>query len=148
MKKNPENLPDSVGKRLKAFAVERYGSIVNLEKALKKSKNYLSSYLSDRSLPGSPLLKELAEVGCDITWLLTGTIRSNTDLILQRLDKIEQEITSIKAENYDLLVENKGLKQEILQKDESIEALFNELGKIHLASSQLEALRNIVSIKK
>jgi transcriptional regulator with XRE-family HTH domain len=60
-------------KRLRRFALAKYGSINALAKALGTQGGSLrSNYLSGKSVPGGEMLAKLHSLGCDPTWLLTG----------------------------------------------------------------------------
>ncbi|HEX2866140.1 MAG TPA: helix-turn-helix transcriptional regulator [Ignavibacteriales bacterium] len=145
-----------IGSRLRDFLERKFTTIAQAERKLGKGRNYLSQYITGRSLPGAPLLKDLAKLGCDITWLLTGEEPVTTAEISEKLGglakqrELEKELTELKAFCFDLSRKYEAqqkriedLEQTIKQKDEAIEMLFVELGKVGLATSQLQALRNI-----
>ncbi|GMU86289.1 MAG: hypothetical protein AMXMBFR48_15310 [Ignavibacteriales bacterium] len=67
-----------VGIRLKEFGKEKFGQLKVFAENLGISQQSLTSaYLSGRSLPGAELLLKLVNMGCDITWLLTGQERTS-----------------------------------------------------------------------
>lgn len=67
----------SVAFRLKSFLVDKFGSVKAAAVALDKSPEALyNGYLNGRSVPGGELLAQLAELDCDIEWLLTGRTRT------------------------------------------------------------------------
>lgn len=62
-----------VGKRLRNFAIDNFGSIENLAKVMGVTSTTLkSNYISGRSIPGGAFLFKLYRLGCDINWLLSG----------------------------------------------------------------------------
>ncbi len=70
---NAEKL--TIGERLRAFAKERWGeegAIKKLAEALEMKPPSLYNYLNDDSKPGSEFLLKLNNLGCDLSWLLTG----------------------------------------------------------------------------
>lgn len=73
---------------------------------------------SNAKIPRAETLYKLAMIGLDINYLLTGAsiILENTEFI-KRLEKLEQDVQKLKADNYDLIEENKKLRMECLEKD-------------------------------
>ena len=61
-----------IGRRLRQFAVDRFGTVAHLERELKLAKNALSQYVTGRNTPGPLLQEKLRHVGCDIEWIATG----------------------------------------------------------------------------
>lgn len=67
-----------VGKRLRNFAIDNFGSIENLAKVMGVTSTTLkSNYISGRSIPGGAFLFRLYRLGCDINWLLSGVETSD-----------------------------------------------------------------------
>lgn len=60
-----------VARKLRAFGMQKYGTIKEFAAALGMNPVTLQSgYLNSRSLPGAGLLVKLMRLGCDIYWLL------------------------------------------------------------------------------
>lgn len=62
----------TIGERLRKFGLNKYGSIKEFAIALGMSSPALQQYLSSRREPGTPILERLADIGCDLQWLITG----------------------------------------------------------------------------
>lgn len=61
-----------IGKKLRAWLIQKFGSISEGARLLEISPNALSTnYFSGKSYPGGELLARLKEFGCDINWLLS-----------------------------------------------------------------------------
>lgn len=54
------------------FAIEKYGKISAFAAALDMSPSNAQAYIRGARTPGSKVLARLRNLGCDITWLLTG----------------------------------------------------------------------------
>lgn len=107
-----------IGHRIKLFAYEKFGTIEDLAKALNVSASSLkTNYLSGKSLPGSQLLYDLMNVGCDIKWLFTG-IRID---ISKGEENLVKELEYFKEENVRLL-------KEIYSKDKILNKISDNIG--------------------
>ncbi len=62
----------SLGKRLKEFAENNFSTIADFTQQLGIIRENAYRYFNDTVSPGSDILIRLAELGCDINWLLTG----------------------------------------------------------------------------
>jgi len=62
----------SFGTRLRDYAIERCGSIGAFAKLIGVHQASLSRNLNDKNDPSKELLIKLANIGCNINWLLTG----------------------------------------------------------------------------
>lgn len=67
-----EYLYKEIGERLRGVAIKKFGSVAELERILRKSKSYLSQYITGRNKPGKWLLGELKELRCDVEYIMTG----------------------------------------------------------------------------
>jgi len=56
--------------KLRKYIRDRYNTYLEAATVLKISQTQISQYLNGKAKPGYPFLKELAEVGCDMNWLL------------------------------------------------------------------------------
>lgn len=102
----------SLGNRLKSFAIDKYGGIKNLAAALEISQPHLSQYITNRNKPGTEMLIKLAELGCDVHWLLTGENKSPPSII-ERDDKIkelEAEINTLRDELRQVIIHLQALE--------------------------------------
>lgn len=118
---------ESVSKRLRDFGLIKFGSMKNFAAALGISPaNLNSAYLTGRSLPGAEILSKLDELGCDITWLLTG-VTSNEAKLKQRILELEAEI-KLKDERWVAYTE--GMKTFIEQNNDNLKEITKKLNKI------------------
>jgi len=60
--------------KLRTFIKERYNHIGEISKVLGISKTQLSLYINGKAKPSYPVLKGLAELDCDMNWLLKDEI--------------------------------------------------------------------------
>lgn len=63
---------ETIGQRIKKFAIARHSSVAELNRAIGKGRNFLGAYVEGRSKPGAEILDALREAGCNINWLLSG----------------------------------------------------------------------------
>ena len=63
---------DTIGDRLRAFAIGKYGKIKAFADALGMSASNAQAYMRGARTPGAKVLARLQNIGCNITWLLTG----------------------------------------------------------------------------
>ncbi len=89
--------------RLKEFAEISYGSLSDLARHLNKTKNFFSSYISNKNKYfGWRVLKKLYEAGLNIDWFISGYgsmfSNSKTGLQLQkeRTQLLNQDDLSLK----------------------------------------------------
>ena len=61
-----------IGERLKEFAKKNFGSVPKLAEKLGMSAHNLRQYTRGDAVLGGLYLHKLAELGCDVNWLLTG----------------------------------------------------------------------------
>jgi hypothetical protein len=61
-----------LGTRLKEWLLRVYGSMYQASLSVGMHPSSLNKYTSGKHLPGSGILIRLAELGCNINWLLTG----------------------------------------------------------------------------
>lgn len=102
-----------IGLRLKDFAKKNFGGVAGLERHLNKSAAYFQNYLNGRSYLGGETLAELAEVGCDVNYLLTG--KQNTMLdeeTKKKFTEMDDRFTKLEAKLFRLTEENEELKEE------------------------------------
>lgn len=62
-----------VGQRLKDWVNKNFKSQSEFARAMGQVPAYFTPYFNGSSLPGGEILTKIAEMGCDISWLLTGT---------------------------------------------------------------------------
>ena len=80
-----------IGDRIKVFAKKKFGSQINLAKAMGISPQQLNQYTSGKREPGSKALIKLFKLGCDINWLLGGAESIET----YKIFKLENEIKKL-----------------------------------------------------
>ena len=79
-----------IGARFKEFAQNNFSSIDQFARAIEmKPPNLRSTYFKGVSVPGGELLIKLANLGCDIHWLLTGETYSS---VMQQLSDRKKEL--------------------------------------------------------
>jgi transcriptional regulator with XRE-family HTH domain len=88
-------------KRIRRFGLKKFGSIKEFAEAMDMSPSNLQAYLQKRRQPGTPILKRLSELGCDIDWLLIG--EENNDKRLKIIEEQSQRIKELEKENRILL---------------------------------------------
>mgnify|MGYP001568720251 CR=1 FL=1 len=86
-----------MGDRIRKFGLEKFGSIKEFAEAMGMSPSNLQAYLQDRREPGTPILKRLIELGCDMDWLFTG--ENNNDKRLKIIEEQSQQIKELEKEN-------------------------------------------------
>ena len=87
---------DSIGSRIKEFAVQKHGSIKALADALGKNPANVHKYISGDRSPGLSFLDGLKSLGCNIEWLRTGKGEmyindENDEKPLEHLTRPEQD---------------------------------------------------------
>ncbi|MGE5410072.1 MAG: S24 family peptidase [Clostridiales bacterium] len=65
---------EDFSKRLKKFANSSYGGVGKLAERLGITQPQLSNYTSGNREPKASFLNSLAQIGCDVNWLLTGQV--------------------------------------------------------------------------
>lgn len=103
---------ETIGDRLEQFAKIKFGSKVELAKALGMTPQALTAYYQNRTKPGLVIQNKLREVGCDIEWLITGKESSQSGIISNSTDLvkiIDEQETLI----YRLTNEVKMLREEV-----------------------------------
>lgn len=76
-----------ISSRLRKFIAENYGSIKEFATLMgMKDTNLHQAYLSGKSVPGGEMLLKLANLGCDVHWLLTGEEKKPVHEIYVRED--------------------------------------------------------------
>jgi len=83
--------------RIRRFGLKKFGSIKEFAEAMDMSPSNLQAYLQNRRQPGTPILKRLSKLGCDIDWLLTG--EENNDKRLKIIEEQNQRIKELETEN-------------------------------------------------
>jgi len=86
-----------MGDRIRKFGLEKFGSIKEFAEAMGMSPSNLQAYLQDRREPGTPILKRLIELGCDMDWLFTG--ENNNDKRQKIIEEQSQYIKELETEN-------------------------------------------------
>jgi len=88
-----------IGEKLELFLIKKCGSLKSAAEALGKSAPDLSRYLGPHPTrgPGSPLLKRVYELGCDMNWLFNNS-ETGTDPVSVLLNEIE----TLRKENRNL----------------------------------------------
>lgn len=72
----------TIGERLRYFAENNFKLLNDFSKAMGVKTPALYNYFNNKNEPGSSFLFRLAELGCDINWLLTGHSFSEKDTYL------------------------------------------------------------------
>ena len=91
-----------IAENLKIFGEKKFRKNTDFAKALDMMPQSLDKYLKGISIPGGLILKKLAQLGCDINWLLTGESYKSPEAELmdkqdrERLDKHGAQIDELK----------------------------------------------------
>lgn len=114
-----------ISTRIKEYIDKEFdGNDSALAKKLDMLPQTLYQYTKGKSIPGGILLTKLAELGCNINWLLLGeegvskvrerSAEYSTELsgIKQELAQLKEEMQSVKAMNYDLIIKCQKLEKE------------------------------------
>lgn len=92
----------TLGEKIREFAIAKYGqkgAISKLAVACDVTPATLQQYLSDRSAPGTPLLKKLFKLGCDLNWLLDDSATADEKASVRITSKEDfNEIVNLKLE--------------------------------------------------
>lgn len=115
-----------ISTRIKEYIDKEFdGNDSALAKKLGMLPQSLYQYTKGNSVPGGKILTKLAELGCNINWLLLGedgvskVREQSTEYndkysgLLARLESLEKTVLEIKAENYDLKKDNDTLMTEL-----------------------------------
>lgn len=91
----------TLGQKLEEFGKGKFGTITAFAEALDMSMGSLYSYLNNRSLPGTPILRKLKGMGCDLNWLLEeeeGKVKEpgNTYNANREVQLLREEIKGLK----------------------------------------------------
>jgi len=84
-----------IGDKLRDWGIKNFGSLNAFAKALDMSQAALSLYINNKRKPGTPILRKLQNLGCDINWLLS----ENDSPIPDTLKTYQLRITQLEAEN-------------------------------------------------
>ena len=85
----------NIGKRLEIFIVTNFNEKQEFAKLIEVSPSMLSQWTTEQRVPSGETLRKIAELGCNINWLLTGKGRmrlqdnlpdEKLDLIISKLD--------------------------------------------------------------
>lgn len=111
---NSEKL--TIGQRIRLFAENKFGkkgAIKKLAESLELKPPSLYVYLKDVSKPGTELLLKLNDLGCDITWLLTGREASEPKEMFDIIYKYKQKENPYESRIKELEEENKKLREKL-----------------------------------
>ena len=95
-----------IGNRLREFAQKNFSSLAEFGRQFNKDRTFFTPYFNGSSVPGGEILYKLAELGCDITWLLLG-IKSDESIIMDQLrDRIIELEKEVEENNKNRLIVN------------------------------------------
>lgn len=131
-----------IGLRIKEFATKNFLSLAELSRKLgMSSPQGLNPYTSGKSLLGGEHLARLAELGCDLNWLLNGT-KTNTaneplegygmnyKTILEENKKLHDDLDRLKIKVFDLQEENEKLRLQLNDFEQVNSELLEELSEL------------------
>lgn len=78
------------GDKIKAFSQKKYGTDKLLASALGMSPQQLAAYTAEKRKPGFEILQKLADLGCDIAWLLDNN---------KTIDELNNSFVIVKGES-------------------------------------------------
>jgi len=118
----------SIGKRLREWGKKEFKTMTKFAEKLNIDYTTLYRYINDKRKPTMEVLLKLNEMGCDLSWLLTGEVADDPKQIIKIIKNYSQEeypyvrkIRSLEMENKKLEEENRKLREEI----EKLEKLLN-----------------------
>lgn len=92
----------TIGEKIEAFGLKNFGSLKAFAAAVGKSPPDLSQYVGENAkrLPGTPFLKKLYNLGCDMNWLFEDdedkAKPSLASQLLQENNSLRKEIAELK----------------------------------------------------
>lgn len=114
-----------IAENLKIFGVNKFKNSTEYAKALDMKSQSLYKYINGESVPGGLILKKLAQLGCDINWLLTGESynspeaeemdrkdRERLDNHDARFDKLEKAVLELSETNSKILEHLRSIDRE------------------------------------
>lgn len=116
-----------IGKNLREFANDNFGSISELAKKLQIKPQSLQKYLTGDRLPGAEMIIKLIKLGCDANWLLTG---KEVDKKYFEMTKLKNDLHKIKNENDFLTKKMKDLTIDFANLSKSILKFEKRINKI------------------
>jgi len=98
----------TIGEKIEVFGLKNFGSLKAFAAAVDKSPPDLSRYIgvNPKRLPGTPFLKKLYNLGCDMNWLFD-----------EEEDKAKPSLAS------QLLEENNSLRKEVAELKRRLEQI-------------------------
>lgn len=118
-----EEEKQAIGNRLRSFGEQKFGKLKDFAEALGMHPSALqSTYLRGRSVPGAEILVKLINLGCDIPWLLLGSVNNH----VVNDSPIEYETSY----NLSLRAQNQLLKQGIEQMSQVLDSIRVGMGTI------------------
>jgi transcriptional regulator with XRE-family HTH domain len=82
--------------KLRLFIKERYRHIAEISKVLNVSTTQLSLYLNGKAKPSYQVLKGLADLDCDMNWLLKEAILDQEPRKNENVDELIRKINIIR----------------------------------------------------
>lgn len=112
-----------IGRRLKEFAENNFSSIAEFSRQLGMNQRQdIYIYFSGKSLLGAERIAKLAELGCDINWLLNGTeLKTTANIIAEPVHDYNTKSEAL------LLIEH--LQKEVEQIQITLNKLSDQQGK-------------------
>lgn len=125
----------SIGKRIEEFRLnnkDRFKTKKKLSESLDIPYAQLYEYVTDKVKPGSNILDKLANLGCDINWLVTGRTHEEIIELLADVNKTlsEAEITT------------KRLKEELPEKEVEIAKLIKDMENLKREMQEVKKNQN------
>ena len=133
-----------IGLRLKEYAEKNFSTFADFARAMGKDVTYFTNYYKGKSVLGGELLAQLAELGCDINWLLNGannkpTLRKEGTVpymtfaeLNNQIKELQNAINLLKIENYDLRKERDLYSNQCEQLRAEIKELQEEIKKLNI----------------
>ncbi|MFA7360813.1 MAG: hypothetical protein WC139_07225 [Candidatus Kapaibacterium sp.] len=141
----------SISTRIKEFIDKKYlGNNSALARDLHMKPQALQVYLLGSSIPGGILLTKLAELGCDINYLLLGkdgvskvreqSVEYKAELagIHSEIEELKKVVQELQAHNYILMVNNEKLEKENTELMKSEALLRGEVLQLNSVNDKLE----------
>ena len=129
-----------ISARLKEFALKNFSSLADFSRKMGKEPTYFTPYFNGKSILGGETLSKLADLGCDINWLLNGVTITNTgkdtsgenmpyESVIEENKKLKECIKDLKIRAFDAETDNTNLKLQIQQLEYENKILKSKLDK-------------------
>jgi transcriptional regulator with XRE-family HTH domain len=100
-----------IGLKIKEFCDKNFSSVVDFSTATGINRNTIYQYFKEEVLPGTPFLKKLRELGCDLNWLFDDETAPGAMQVSEPMQSYMSEVELLKRENKELKSQLEGIKK-------------------------------------